>query len=156
MLSASEDLISFIMDAEIVATDPNNGAIKPFQDLAGRARKDVNLKDVKVAVCVYAFDLMYFNQKVRYCPWLATQSSYPAQSLLELTFRERRDLLRNSFVSRKAPQEDLSLAFFDFVESRESLEGRTSIEEFLLKAVGNRCEGLMIKVCRSVTAKLSL
>lgn len=65
IFNASEDLTSFIMDAEIVATDPNTGAIKPFQDLAGRARKDVNLKDVKVTVCVYAFDLMYFNEKVR-------------------------------------------------------------------------------------------
>ncbi|KAF8973123.1 ATP-dependent DNA ligase [Flammula alnicola] len=130
MFDASDDLTSFIMDAEIVAIDPVSGALKSFQELSGRARKDVNLKDVRVAVCVYAFDLMYLNEK----------------SLLAHTFRERRNLLRKSFCPRIVPQEDISLAHFDFVESCESTEGRSSIEEFLTKAVENRCEGLMIKL----------
>lgn len=39
------------------------------------------------------------------------------------------------------------MAHFDFVESCESGEGKTAIEEFMLRAVENGCEGLMIKVC---------
>jgi DNA ligase-1 len=37
-------------------------------------------------------------------------------------------------------------AKFEHVESCESEEGREAIEEFWLRAVDSRCEGLMIKV----------
>lgn len=53
------------MDAEAVAIDPISGEPKSFQELSGRARKDVNPKDVRIAVCVFAFDLMYLNEKVK-------------------------------------------------------------------------------------------
>lgn len=56
---------SFIIDAEIVAIDPVTKALLTFQTLANRARKDVNIHEVKVKVGVYAFDLMYLNGKVR-------------------------------------------------------------------------------------------
>ena len=39
-----------------------------------------------------------------------------------------------------------SAARFDHVESCESEEGRNAVEEFWLRAVDSRCEGLMIKV----------
>jgi DNA ligase 1 len=51
---------SFIIDSEIVAIN-KDGSIATFQELSNRARKDVALHDVNVPVCVYAFDLMYFN-----------------------------------------------------------------------------------------------
>ena len=54
---------SFIMDAEVVAIDPATSALKTFQELSNRARKDVDIKDVKVVVCIFAFDLMYVNEK---------------------------------------------------------------------------------------------
>jgi hypothetical protein len=38
------------------------------------------------------------------------------------------------------------MAHFDFVKSCESEEGRTSIEDFMVDAIENRCEGLMVKV----------
>ena len=57
---------SFILDSEIVAIDPNDGRLKSFQELSNRARKDVKLEDVKVAVCVYAFDIMYLDGEVRF------------------------------------------------------------------------------------------
>lgn len=38
------------------------------------------------------------------------------------------------------------MAQFNFVKSCESKEGRDSIEDFMLSAIENRCEGLMIKV----------
>lgn len=65
MLQDTPDLTSFIMDAEIVAIDPMSGELKSFQELSNRARKDVNVKDIRVAVCIYAFDLMLLNAEVR-------------------------------------------------------------------------------------------
>lgn len=56
---------SFIMDAEIVAIDSNTKALLTFQTLANRARKDVNIHEVKVKVGIFAFDLMYLNGQVR-------------------------------------------------------------------------------------------
>lgn len=61
---ASPQTESFIIDAEIVAIDPANGSIKSFQELSNRARKDVRLDDVKVSVCIYAFDIMYLDGQV--------------------------------------------------------------------------------------------
>lgn len=55
---------SFIIDSEIVAIDPLNGELKSFQELSNRARKDVELSDIRVSVCIFAFDLMYFNGEV--------------------------------------------------------------------------------------------
>ena len=62
---AHEETESFVMDAEIVAIDPTGGGLKTFQELSNRARKDVQLHEVKVSVCVFAFDLMYYNGQVR-------------------------------------------------------------------------------------------
>jgi len=58
------EITSFIMDAEVVAIDPESQVLKSFQELSNRARKDVNLKDVRVSVCVFAFDLMLLNEEV--------------------------------------------------------------------------------------------
>ena len=55
---------SFIIDSEIVAIDPLTTELKSFQELSNRARKDVDLNDIRVSVCVFAFDLMYFNGEV--------------------------------------------------------------------------------------------
>jgi len=55
---------SFIMEGEVVAVD-DQGSVKTFQTLAGRGKKNVALIDVKVQVCLYAFDLMYLNGEVR-------------------------------------------------------------------------------------------
>lgn len=59
-----EGVQSFIIDAEIVAIDPVTKALLTFQTLTNRARKDVNIHEVKVKVGVFAFDLMYLNGKV--------------------------------------------------------------------------------------------
>jgi DNA ligase-1 len=44
--------------------DPVDGTLKTFQELSNRARKDVQIHDVKVAVGIFAFDLMYLNGEV--------------------------------------------------------------------------------------------
>uniref|UniRef100_A0A8H7Y748 DNA ligase n=1 Tax=Psilocybe cubensis TaxID=181762 RepID=A0A8H7Y748_PSICU len=135
MFKQHANLSSFIMDAEVVAIDPNSGELKSFQELAGRARKDVQLKDVRIAVCIFSFDLMFLNGK----------------SLLGHSFRERRKILQDNFSTRRKLGPSPMVAQFDFVKNCESEEGRESIEEFMLSAIENRCEGLMIKILEKPT-----
>lgn len=60
-----DDTKSFVMDCETVAWDLVNKKVLPFQQLMTRKRKDVKTEDIKVQVCVFAFDLLYLNGKVR-------------------------------------------------------------------------------------------
>lgn len=63
LLNASS-ITSLIIDAEIVAVDKDTGAYRTFQDLSNRAKKDVQVEDIKVVVGVFAFDLMLLNDTV--------------------------------------------------------------------------------------------
>ncbi|KAF9454008.1 ATP-dependent DNA ligase [Macrolepiota fuliginosa MF-IS2] len=128
LLKKTPTVASFIMDAEIVAIDPRSGAIKTFQELSNRAKKDVQLKNIQVSVCLYGFDLMYLNGEV----------------LLQKTFRERRSLLESLF-SPYIPKET-GLARFAHVENMDSETGETSVEEFWQRSIQSQCEGLMIKL----------
>ncbi|KAF8737403.1 hypothetical protein AX14_012902 [Amanita brunnescens Koide BX004] len=119
---------SFIIDSEIVAIDPLTTELKSFQELSNRARKDVDLNDIRVSVCVFAFDLMYFNGEI----------------LLEKVFRERRKVLRVQFPPFKPSTK--GAAQFDIVRSCESTEGEAMVQLFWKQAVESRCEGLMIKL----------
>lgn len=133
IFSRSEDLDSFILDAEVVAIDPNNGTLRTFQELSNRARKDVAASAITVSVCVYAFDLMYLNGQV----------------FLTQPFRKRRDLLRAHLppVSLPPPAgEGGVVARMEHVQSCESSDGREAVESFWQEAVESRCEGLMIKL----------
>ncbi|KAK7687060.1 hypothetical protein QCA50_009560 [Cerrena zonata] len=131
ILLQSPNVQSFIIDSEIVAVDPNDGSLKTFQELSNRARKDVQLGEVKVSVCVFAFDLMYLNGEI----------------LLEKAFRERRTLLRSQLPPIIPTQK--GAARFDHVQSCESEDGREAVEEFWQMAVNSRTEGLMIKLLDS-------
>ena len=64
MCERSTGATSFIIDSEIVALDPETGALKTFQELSNRARKDVQLAEVRVAVGVFAFDMMFLDGQV--------------------------------------------------------------------------------------------
>ncbi|RDB24765.1 DNA ligase 3 [Hypsizygus marmoreus] len=121
------EVTSFILDSEIVAID-HDGNLKTFQELSNRARKDVDLQDVRVSVCVFAFDVMYLD----------------GESLLEHTFRERRNTLHSRF-QRFIPSDERA-ARFDHVDSCWSEKGRDAVEQFWERAIGSRCEGLMIKL----------
>ena len=37
----------------------------PFQELSRRKRKDVKAEDIKVNVCLFAFDLLFLDGEVR-------------------------------------------------------------------------------------------
>lgn len=58
------DVKSFVLDCETVAWDTVNKKVLPFQQLMTRKRKDVKAEDVKVQVCVFAFDLLFLNGEV--------------------------------------------------------------------------------------------
>ena len=55
---------SFILDCETVGWDKEEKNVLPFQQLMTRKKKDVIVEDVKVKVCVFAFDLLFLNGKV--------------------------------------------------------------------------------------------
>lgn len=55
---------SFVLDCETVAWDLVEKRVLPFQQLMTRKRKDVKAEDVKVKVCVFAFDMLFFNGEV--------------------------------------------------------------------------------------------
>lgn len=63
---------SFVLDCETVAWDLVEKKVLPFQQLMTRKRKDVKVEDVKVKVCVFAFDMLFYNGEVRRRPPLTT------------------------------------------------------------------------------------
>lgn len=112
---------SFIMEGEVVAVDPETGALKSFQTLTNRGRKNVALESITVPVAIFAFDLMYLN----------------GESLLKKSFRQRRDLLYRHFnpIANR----------FRFVEQIESSDP-DEVYAFFKKAIERQCEGIMVKV----------
>lgn len=59
-----QDTKSFVLDCETVAWDLVEKKVLPFQQLMTRKRKDVKAEDVKVKVCVFAFDMLFYNGEV--------------------------------------------------------------------------------------------
>ncbi|KAF3059087.1 DNA ligase 3 [Trichoderma lentiforme] len=122
-----EGIGSFIMEGEVVAVDRETGELKNFQTLTNRARKDVAIGDIKIDVCLFAFDLMYLN----------------GQSLLDRSFRERRELLRSLFI--EVPHH------FTWVKSLDATSGDSeAVLEFFKSALENKCEGIMVKILDNI------
>ncbi|KAM0474525.1 hypothetical protein ACHAPX_007469 [Trichoderma viride] len=118
-----EGINSFIMEGEVVAVDRETGELKNFQTLTNRARKDVAIGDIKIDVCLFAFDLMYLN----------------GQSLLDRPFRERRELLRSLFI--EVPHH------FTWVKSLDATSGDSeTVLDFFKLALETKCEGIMVKI----------
>lgn len=117
----AEDTKSFVLDCETVAWDVVEKKVLPFQQLMTRKKKDVKIEDVKVKVCVFAFDLLYLN----------------GEPIVKKSLHERRDLLKQSFV----PVEG-EFAFATSMDGRELDE----IQTFLDESVKASCEGLMVKM----------
>ncbi|XP_024984452.1 DNA ligase 1 [Cynara cardunculus var. scolymus] len=111
---------SFVLDCELVAYDHKKQKILPFQILSTRARKNVVMSEIKVDVCIYAFDLLYLN----------------GQQLLQEQLSTRRERLYESF--REEP------GFFQLATAITSND-LEEIQTFLDAAVNASCEGLIIK-----------
>lgn len=116
-----EDTKSFVLDCETVAWDVDEKKVLPFQQLMTRKRKDVKAEDVKVKVCVFAFDLLYLN----------------GEPVVRKPLRERRQLLHDAFTPTEG---EFALA--------TSMNGQEldEIQVFLDESVKASCEGLMVKM----------
>ena len=122
-----EGVSSFILEGEVVAIDQDSGDLKAFQTLTNRAKKDVAIESIKVAVCLFSFDLMYLN----------------GEELLDRPFRERRELLRSLFV--EIPNR------FTWVKNIDaSSSDSETVLEFFKSATDIKCEGIMVKVLDNV------
>lgn len=69
----------FVLDGEIVAFDTKTNKILPFQILSTRKRKEVHKN--RITVCVFVFDILYFDGKC----------------LLNATLKERKNILEDAF-----------------------------------------------------------
>ncbi len=116
---------SCVIDAEVVAFDRERNVILPFQVLSTRKRKVEEGEDdaQAVKVALQGFDLLYLN----------------GVSVLSLTLKERRELLRSSFNTAEG--------MFYFASGVDHTEnGDTEpIENFLAEACAANSEGLMVK-----------
>lgn len=102
--------VSFILDSEIVAVDAKTGKILPFQILSTRARKNVEIQNIDINVCVYLFDLILFDD----------------ESLLQCTLENRRKIMKKNF--NEVPSK------ICYAQSKDS-ENLDEIQEFLLESV---------------------
>lgn len=126
-----ESVSSFILEGEVVAVDRETGDLQPFQVLTNRAKKNVELGDITVNVCLFSFDLMYLN----------------GEPLLDRPFRERRELLRSLFV--EIPNR------FTWVKSLDATSADSEIILDLFKsATDSKCEGIMVKVLDNATKSI--
>lgn len=126
--AANPQIKNLILDSECVAFDTEQHKILPFQVLATRKRKDVQEKDIKVRVCLYVFDMLYFN----------------GESLIQLPLVERRKYL----FSNVQPIDE-KLRFATRLDSTNTDE----ISAFLDQSVKDSCEGLMIKTTEGTESK---
>ncbi|KAG9508969.1 DNA ligase 1, partial [Fragariocoptes setiger] len=111
---------AFILDCECVAWDAEEKRILPFQVLSTRKRKSAEDDEIKVKVCLFAFDLLHINER----------------SLLKETLMERRKILHDSFVEIPGR--------FMFASSRD-VDNADDIKSFLDESLVGQCEGLMVK-----------
>ncbi|KAL9032004.1 MAG: hypothetical protein Q9196_000017 [Gyalolechia fulgens] len=112
---------SFVLDCETVAWDIEEKKVLPFQQLMTRKRKDVKVEDVKVKVCVFAFDMLFYN----------------GEAIVEKSLRERRELLHKAFTPAEG-----EFAFAQYGNTSDLEE----IQTLLDVSVKASCEGLMVKM----------
>lgn len=117
---STDEAQSLILDCEAVAWDREQKKILPFQVLSTRKRKDVAEKDIKVHICLFAFDLLYYNGK----------------SLITKSFEERRNVLFENFQTIEGK--------FHFATYKNSSD-LDELQSFLDQSVKDSCEGLMVK-----------
>merc|ERR1719424_757301 len=113
---------SGIIDSEVVAWDVTNHRILPFQILSTRGRKNINVEDIKVQVCIMPFDCMLCNGK----------------AVVKNTLESRRAILKTML--KEVPGKVTYAIGKDFNELDEE-----AIQAFLDDSIAGSCEGLMLK-----------
>jgi DNA ligase-1 len=126
--AAAQTVDSCIIDSEAVGWDPEAKRLLPFQMLSLRARKGVALADIKIRVCIFAFDVLFLN----------------GRSLLGEPLRRRRELLHEHFREIEG-----RFVFATFKNISASEGESAAIQPFLEEAVAHQCEGLMVKALDS-------
>ncbi|CEP62577.1 DNA ligase (ATP) CDC9 LALA0_S05e08724g [Lachancea lanzarotensis] len=109
-----------ILDCEAVAWDKERNTILPFQVLSTRKRKGVVAEDVKVRVCLFAFDILCYND----------------EPLISRSFAERREYLHRAL---KPVPGELQFA------SEMTTTSLEEMQHYLDQSVKDSCEGLMVK-----------
>jgi len=109
-----------IVEAEIVAIDPNTGEMRPFQELMHRRRKyGIRQAMEEYPVSLFAFDVLSVDGKDM------TQKTYPVRHKMLEKIIEKSDRVR--------PAEYLIA------------DDPNELEKFFEKAVENGCEGVLCK-----------
>lgn len=114
-----QQITSFIIDCEMVAFDKVNNKILPFQQLTTRSRKNVDISQITIHVCMFVFDILYLN----------------GESLMHKTLQERREILYNTFTENE---------YIQFAKQLIS-DNTSEIESFMNESILAGCEGLIIK-----------
>ena len=115
-----EGVKSVVIDGEAVAYDRENHKILPFQILSTRGRKNIDEADIKVNVCIYAFDCLYLN----------------GETLLQKSLTERREAMYGAF--NEVPDE------FYFCTAKISRDVE-ELQVFLEDSITDNTEGLIVK-----------
>ncbi|KAD4888374.1 hypothetical protein E3N88_20447 [Mikania micrantha] len=130
------DTLTFIIDAEVVAVDRESGPkLLSFQELSSRDRGGKNsviaVSNIKVDVCVFAFDVMFAN----------------GEQLLGLPLRQRRKYLKDLFGDEKIGyfeySQQITVEMDDACVANEATV--TKMNQFFEDAFRSSCEGIMVK-----------
>merc|ERR1719284_1943517 len=118
----AEGVESCIIDSELVAFDKTTQRILPFQALSTRGRKNIVIEDIKVNVCMYAFDIVLLN----------------GTPLVKETLEYRRQRLWETLVPKEG---QIVFATYRNFEEMNEEEVQAALDE----SVAGSCEGLMLK-----------
>merc|ERR1712217_97732 len=118
----TDECKSAIIDSEVVAWDVENKRILPFQVLSTRGRKNIQVEDIKVQVCIMPFDCMLKN----------------GTPIVKLDLETRRAALKT--LVKEIPGKLTFAIGRDFNELIEE-----DIQAFLDESIAGSCEGLIIK-----------
>ncbi|KAK1433220.1 hypothetical protein QVD17_10129 [Tagetes erecta] len=130
------ETMTFIIDAEVVAVDRKSGPkLLSFQELSSRDRGSKNsviaVDNIKVDICVFAFDVMFAN----------------GEQLLGLPLRQRRKYLSDLFGDEKKGyfeySQQITVEADDAYVTNEATV--TKMNQFFEDAFHSSCEGIMVK-----------
>ncbi|KAH8290432.1 hypothetical protein KR054_002976, partial [Drosophila jambulina] len=130
---------SYIIDSEIVAWDVERKQILPFQVLSTRKRKNVDIEEIKVQVCVYIFDLLYINGKA-----LVTKNLSERRKLLLEHFQEVEGEWKFATALDTNDIDEVQQFLEESVKGLSLLPSPSSFCLTMYYKSGN-CEGLMVK-----------
>lgn len=120
-LIATANVKLVVLDCEAVAWDRANDKILPFQVLSTRKRKDVKEGDIKVNICLFMFDMLF----------------YGGEPLITKSLAERRKMMVDHLTPIPGK--------LQFASAKDS-QSLDELQAFLDQLVKDLCEGLMVKM----------